>query len=214
MKYLEIIEKLHPDIIHHFLSTGECQGIPVEVQRFLKQMQWAAEIYEYERNITRAAGMLRSRIKAQQGLDVDVRTCKSRIYSAINYFSIDNNVSVKVWENDFADKYEDLALLAIDAGEYKTAKACKDAALECRRRACEAAEKDSAWAPVFIISPEITPEELGFSKRSLKEIARKSNEGFYINLIESLPIENDEKKRLLSDANIQEAEFTEELNDE
>lgn len=60
---------------------------------------------------------------------------------AINYFSIDNNVSVKVWENDFADKYEDLALLAIDAGEYKTAKACKDAALECRRRACEAAEK-------------------------------------------------------------------------
>jgi hypothetical protein len=86
--------------------------------------------------------------------------------------------------------------------------------LECRRRACEAAEKDSAWAPVFIISPEITPEELGFSKRSLKEIARKSNEGFYINLIESLPIENDEKKRLLSDANIQEAEFTEELNDE
>lgn len=131
-----------------------------------------------------------------------------------NYFSIDNNVSVKVWENDFADKYEDLALLAIDAGEYKTAKACKDAALECRRRACEAAEKDSAWAPVFIISPEITPEELGFSKRSLKEIARKSNEGFYINLIESLPIENDEKKRLLSDANIQEAEFTEELNDE
>ena len=28
MKYLEIIEKLHPDIIHHFLSTGECQGIP------------------------------------------------------------------------------------------------------------------------------------------------------------------------------------------
>lgn len=119
MKYLEIIEKLHPDIIHHFLSTGECQGIPVEVQRFLKQMQWAAEIYEYERNITRAAGMLRNRIKAQQGLDVDVRTCKSRIYSAINYFSIDNNVSVKVWENDFADKYEDLALLAIDAGEYK-----------------------------------------------------------------------------------------------
>ena len=76
------------------------------------------------------------------------------------------------------------------------------------------ADKDSAWAPVFIISPEITPEELGFSKRSLKEIARKSNEGFYINLIESLPIEQEEKKRLLSDANIQDVEFTEEPNDE
>ena len=95
MKYLEIIEKLHPDIIHHFLSTGECQGIPVEVQRFLKQMQWAAEIYEYERNITRVAGCCATASKAQQGLDVDVRTCKSRIYSAINYFSIDNNVPCK-----------------------------------------------------------------------------------------------------------------------
>ncbi len=77
----------------------------------------------------------------------------------------------------------------------------------CGKRQC-------VGSGIHHFSPEITPEELGFSKRSLKEIARKSNEGFYINLIESLPIENDEKKRLLSDANIQEAEFTEELNDE
>ena len=51
MNYLETIEKLHPDIVHHFLQTGECKGIPEEIQLFLKQMQWAAEIYEYERNI-------------------------------------------------------------------------------------------------------------------------------------------------------------------
>lgn len=214
MKYLEIIEKLHPDIIHHFLSTGESKGIPVDVQQFLKQIQWAAEIYEYERNITRGARELRNRILAQQGIDLDVRTCKSRIYAAINYFSIDNNVAIKVWEADFADKYEDLALLAIDAGEYKTAKACKDAALECRRRACEAAEKDTDWAPIFIISPEITPEELGFAKKSLKEIARKSNDGYYISLIESLPIEQVEKKRLLADANIQDVEYSEIPNED
>lgn len=66
MNYLETIEKLHPDIVHHFLQTGECKGIPVEVQLFLKQIQWAAEIYEYERNITRAARLLRSRIMALQ----------------------------------------------------------------------------------------------------------------------------------------------------
>jgi Lon protease-like protein len=63
---------------------------------------------------------------------------------------------------------------------------------------------------VFIISPEITAEQMGFAKQSLKEIARKNNEGYYINLIESLPIDRQEKKRLLADADIQDIEPIEE----
>ena len=47
----------------------------------------------------------------------------------------------------------------------------------------------------------------------MKEIASKHNEGFYLNLIDKLPIEKEEKKRLLRDADIQEAEFTE-VNEE
>ena len=62
---------------------------------------------------------------------------------------------------------------------------------------------------MFLISPNLTPEELGFQKKSIKEIARKNNEGFYINLIDSLPIEKEDKKRLLRDADIQEAEIVE-----
>ncbi len=214
MNYLETLEKLHPDIVDHFLKTGETRAIPEEVQEFLRQLQWAAEIYEYERNITRAARKLQSRIIAQQGKSVNIRTCKARIYSAITYFNMDNNVAVKVWETDYADKYEDLAKLAVAADEYKTAKACFDAAHECRVRASEAAEKESSWAPVFLISNDISLEQLGMQKRSLKEIARKSNEGFYINLIEGLPIEREEKQRLLRDADIEDAEIIEEKTDE
>ncbi len=51
---------------------------------------------------------------------------------------------------------------------------------------------------------------MGFAKQSLKEIARKNNEGYYINLIESLPIDRQEKKRLLADADIQDIEPIEE----
>jgi hypothetical protein len=213
MNYLESIEKLHPEIIHHFLQTGESKGIPDDIQLFLKQLQWAAEIYEYERNIGRCARNLHGRILALQGKDVDLRTCKARIYSAITYFNIDNNVATKIWETDFADKYEDLAKLAISADEYKTAKACLDAARECRLRASEAAEKENNWAPVFLISDNISLQQLGFQKRSLKEIARKSNEGYYINLIDSLPVEEDEKQRLLRDANIEDVEIIEEAGD-
>ena len=120
-----------------------------------------------------------------------------------------NNVSIKVWESNYADKYEDLAKLCAVRGDYKTQEKCYNAALECRRRASEIAEADRDLGIVFLISPNLTPEELGFQKKSIKEIARKNNEGFYINLIDSLPIEKGDKKRLLRDADIQEAEIVE-----
>lgn len=180
-----------------------------EVQQFAKQLQWAAEIYEYERNITRAASKLRTRIESQQQTTLDIRTCKSRIYAAIGYFSIDNNVATKVWEEDFANKYEDLATLALASDDIKTAKRCYDSAHECRVRASEASSKEAAWAPIFIISPSIELTQLGFEKRSLKEIAKKANDGYYRRLIEDLPIDEKEKQRLFLDAQIEdvEAEF-------
>ena len=213
MKQLDVLDKLHPDLISAFLTTGRADGIPSDMQLFLKQSQWAAELYEYERNISRASKLPRQRINAQQQLNLDERTCKARIYAAINYFNIDNNVSIKVWESNYADKYEDLAKLCAAAGDYKTQGKCYAAALECRRRAAEIAEADRDLGIVFLISPELTPEDLGYSKASLKEIAAKHNRGFYLNLIDNLPIEQVEKKRLLRDADIEEAEY-EELNDE
>ena len=57
----------------------------------------------------------------------------------------------------------------------------------------------------------MTAEELGFRKKNLKEIAAKHNRGFYVSLIDGLPIESSEKKRLLRDADIQEAEIVEDM---
>lgn len=211
---LEKLESVHPDLITTFLTTGEGEGIPKDVQIFLKQLQWASEIYEFERNITRGAKKLRLRIAAEQHLTVDVRTCMSRINQAIGYFNVDCNVGIKVWENDFANKYEDLAKVCSAKRDYKMQKACMDQALECRRRASEMAEADRDLGVVFIISPEVTPEELGFQKKNLKEIAAKHNKGFYVSLIDGLPIESVEKKRLLRDADIEEAEMLEDVSDE
>lgn len=213
MTQLETLDKIHPDMISAFLNTGRCDGIPYDVQVFLKQLQWAAEIFEFERNITRAAGKLRQRISASQQLAVDIRTCKARIYAAINYFNIDNNTSIKVWENNYADKFEDLAKQCAASGDYKTQMKCYDAARESRRRAAQIAEADRDLGIVFLIDPRVTPEDLGYEKKSVKEIATKHNEGFYLKLINDLPIDSMEKKRLLRDADIQEAEF-EELNEE
>lgn len=210
---IEKLDTIHPDLISAFLTTGESEGIPNDVQIFLKQLQWAAEVFEYERNITRAARKLRLRINAEQHIKIEERTCMARIYQAINYFQVDCNVPIKVWESNFANKYEDLAKLCALQRDYKSMKACYDAALECRRRSSEIAEADRDLGVIFLISPELTPEEMGFSKKSLKEIAAKHNKGFYITLIDSLPIENIEKKRLLRESDIEYAEFEEIKND-
>ena len=76
-----------------------------------------------------------------------------------------------------------------------------------------ATDKENAWAPVFLISNEVTAELIGFNKRSLKVIAKKNNDGFYINLIDNLPVEKEEKHRLLRDADIVDAEIIEEIPD-
>ncbi|PTL32404.1 hypothetical protein C7120_13135 [Prevotella sp. oral taxon 376] len=208
---IEKLDSIHPDLISTFLTNGDCEGIPQDVKLFLQQLQWSAEIFEYERNITRAAKKLRLRINAEQHIKIEERTCMARIYQAINYFQVDCNVPIKVWESNFANKYEDLAKLCALNRDYKGMKACYDAALECRRRSSEIAEADKDLGVLFLISPELTPEQLGFSRKNLKEIAAKHNQGFYHTLIDSLPIETKEKRRLLRDADIQEAEIVEEI---
>ena len=199
---IDRLDAIHPDLISAFLTGGKGEGIPVDIQSFLKQLQWAAE------------RKLRLRINAEQGERIEERTCMSRIYQAINYFNVDCNVPIKVWENNFANKYEDLAKICAVQRDYKSQKACYDAALECRRRASEVAEADRGLGVTFILSPEITAEEMGFAKRNLKEIAAKHNRGFYLNLIESLPLEKAEKKRLLRDADIEEAEIVQDIDND
>jgi len=213
MNNLQRIEEIHPDLISQFLATGECDSIPRDIKLFLQQLSWAMEIFEHERNITRAARKLQHRINAEQHVKIELRTCQARIYEAINYFAVDNNVPIKVWENQYANQFENLAKLCAVAGDYKTQGKCYERALECRRRAAEIAEADRDLGVIFLISPELTPEEMGFSKKSLKEIAAKHNKGFYITLIDSLPIENIEKKRLLRESDIEYAEFEEIKND-
>nr|DAD65258.1 MAG TPA: hypothetical protein [Siphoviridae sp. ctSqC25] len=211
---IEKLDSIHPDLISTFLTSGDCEGIPTDIKIFLQQLQWSAEIFEFERNITRAAKKLRLRINAEQHIKIEERTCMARIYQAISYFQVDCNVPIKVWESNFANKYEDLAKLCAQRRDYKGMKACYDAALECRRRASEIAEADRDLGVTFIITPTITAEELGFSKKNLKEIAAKHNQGFYVTLIDSLPIETKEKKRLLRDADIQDAEIVEEIQND
>lgn len=213
MTGIEKIAALHPDIVHTILTTRTSKVVDADTVELLLELQAAAEIYDYERNISRAAEKLRLRILAERGKSMPVRTCRTRIYQALDYFAVDNNVSIKVWKSDFANKYEDMARLALAMDDVKSAMRCYAHAERCRVEASEAADKEMAWAPVFILSPDVSLTQMGFEKRSLKAIAKKDNDGYYLRLIDGLPIDEQEKVRLRRDAEVSEAEY-EEIEDD
>lgn len=208
MKYLETIEKLHPDIIRDFLQTGVSNAIAVELQHFIFELQWAAEIWERERNITRAARKLQQRAFANKHDLMSLQTAKARVYAAITYFDIDSNVPQQVWDRDTANKMEDLAKFAIKLNRPDVAKSCYIEANELRRRANDT-EQANGRPIIFLMSPDVDIESLGFKRKNLKEIARKAADGFYVKLITSLNVDKNEKQRLMRDAEVTDIEYEE-----
>lgn len=204
MTHFEILSKLDPAIISHFLETGQSEGIPPETQQWLQEISMAYEEYDKNRNISKAAESLKVRITAKFRKKISVRTCQERIYSALEYFHVDNIVSDKVWYIDFANKYEEDAEKAIQAEDFRAAYMFRKAAEECREKSSVAASLDVKFIPVFLISSDISIIDAGFEPKNLKEIAKKDNEGYYVRQINSLPIDEPEKKRLRIDANLPE----------
>nr|WP_321409323.1 hypothetical protein [uncultured Carboxylicivirga sp.] len=209
MDYLATLEQLHPDIIDSFLVSGKSDAIPLELQQFIKQITWAAEIKEYEGNINRAAKKLRQRVLAQQKVMLNIHTAKARIYSAMAYFDIDDNVPQKIWDRDTANKMEDLAKLCIANDKYNEAYRCFEKANFYRQRANTNDRESGNISINFLISTEYKLEDSGFERKNLKQIAAKAQKGFYINLINGLPASEEEKKKLFSDADIEDADFEE-----
>jgi len=209
--YIEQIGELHPDLIAGFLATGKCDAIPEPLRLFIQQLQWAVETFETERSISRCATKLRQRIAAEQHIKMEQRTAIARVYEALNFFHVDQNVPIKVWEAVYADQFEKIAQFAALKGDLKTQSKATERALECRRRAAEIADTDRSLGVTMLFHGDITPELMGLEKKSLKEIARKDNDGEYLKIINQLPLESLEKKRILRDADIKEAEIIEEL---
>lgn len=211
--YLDALDAIHPDLIMDYLETGVSSAIPEDVQLFIKQIQWASEIFETEKNTTRAAKKLKQRVFANQGVSLAVTTCKARVFQAMEFFDVDHNIPQEIWDRHCANRFEDLATLAISQDKLNEAGRFIDRANELRKRANSALNIGDMKMPQFLITTTISPEDLGYEKKNMLEISKKANEGFYLKYINELPISKQEKKRLLQDAEVEDVEF-EELDDE
>jgi hypothetical protein len=208
MTYLERIQTLSPEVIESFRVTGKSVAIPVDLQDFILQLDASARILRHEGSITRAAQKLRNEYPA-----LNIHTAKSRIYDALNFFYLDTAVSQSVWDNYYADRYEDLSKLCIASGKLEAARRNFDRAYELRAHASAIINPDNIKPPVFIITSDLKPEDLGFENRKMYDIARKDEQGQYLKLIDCLNTTDENKKRLRDDAGIQETEFEDLTND-
>jgi hypothetical protein len=135
---IEKLDSLHPDIVFNFLDTGTSSAIAKPMQDFIMQIQWASEIWEIERNTTRAAKKLKERVYVHQKTKLNIVTCKARIFQAMEYFDVDHNLPQEIWDRNAADKFEDLMKLAIAQDKLTEAGRFLEKANELRRRANEA----------------------------------------------------------------------------
>lgn len=206
---IDKLELLHPDIVFNFLETGRSSGIPAEMQTFIKQLQWSSEIWETQRNITRAAKKLRERIMANQNVKLNINTCKARVYQAMEYFDVDHNVAQEIWDRNAADKFEDLASLAIKQNKLDAAGRFIKEANELRRKANSALNINELQMPVFLIDTKLNPEDLGYDSQNMLDISKKASDGFYYKFIMELDASKEDKKRLLKDADIEDIDFEE-----
>lgn len=197
------------DEIQQFLQTRTSATIPQPLQTYILQLDSVNRIMHHNRLSVRAAiEQLR-----REWPSLTVAQARGIYYDAIDYFYHDDHASARAWDMAYADAFDDLRLLAIAAGKLSTAQRCMELAHKLRTTVREA--EDFKWqAPVYMVNINVRPEDLGYKSQKLADIARRAENKEYISMISSLETTEAEKKRLLADAGIREAEYVEALKSE
>ena len=205
MSSIAKLDKIDPEIIADFRATGRSMALAVEMQKYIMHIDYAAQVYNFEGNITRCARMLQDKFADEK---LGFQTARARIYDALNYFHLNNTVKNEAWDNYYADRLENLAKIAIAANNFMEARRCFEKAHDFRTARDEnMIDPELLKPPVFLISNDITAIDMGFEKTDLRKIARKHNDGKYIEIIESLPIDKTDKEKLKKDANVTDVEY-------
>lgn len=203
MTRLEELQLLDHKLLQEFLHTGHSMSIPEKLQDYIRKINAVPSIVHHNgATITRCISALR-----RQFPDMTYSQARGIYEDAMNFFYMDNTVTSDAWDNYYADQFDKLARLALGMDKPEAALRAFSKAHELRTRSTDRI-KPGDWAPpTFIISDRIKPEQLGYAKQNLYDIARKAESGYYKKLIEGLPITDKEKERLIEEAEVEDSAF-------
>lgn len=205
MTKLEKLMSIDKDVLRNFLRTGEKSAISPVMQDYIRKMNTTASIIHLRgTSLKRVTEALMDNYP-----ELSYSQARSIFYDALQFFWIDDNLSAETWDNYYADRMEDLFRLAVKADRLDIAFKASVKAHEYRTQNRNVVSPEDWKPPVFIVSNELTPEELGYKKRSVYEIARRKEKGEYSRLIDSLPVSEKEKQRLRMEADVTDVECEE-----
>jgi len=194
---LQTLQKYNVDDIQYFRETRHSDVISADMQEYILQMDTVATILRHNRLSVRDT--IESLQRAFPGLTFS--KARAIYYDALDYFYVDDSVSARSWDLVYAEKMEDLSLLAIQANKLDVAYKCSAKAHELRTKQRES--MDFNWkAPTYLVNINVRPEDLGYASQKLADIAKRNEDRKYKEMILSLETTEAEKKRLLADAGI------------
>ena len=203
------VSKLDIEDIQSFLQTRKSACIPQSLQTYILQLDSVARIIHSNRISVRAAIIQLRR----EWPDLTMAQARGIYYDGLMYFYHDDQASAAMWDQVYADKLDDIALLALKSGKESTALRATEIAHKLRTTVREAQEYQ--WkAPVYLININVKPEDLGFRTQKLADIARRAEDRKFAEMIGSLETTDAEKARLLADAGIRTVEFEKVEDDE
>lgn len=197
------LQQTDTDDIQAFLATRKSSTIPQPLQTYILQLDSVNRLLHYNRiGVRQAIDQLR-----REWPSLTVAQARGIYYDAIDYFYHDDDVSAAAWDRIYADQFDALRLLCIEAGKYSVAQKCMEKAHELRTTRREA--QDFKWqAPVYYVNINVRPEDLGYKSQKLADIVRRREDQEYVAMINSLETTDAEKERLMRDAGIRTVEYT------
>ena len=197
------LQNTDTDDIQAFLQTRKSATIPQPLQTYILQLDSVNRLLHYNRiGVRQAIDQLR-----REWPTLTVAQARGIYYDAIDYFYHDDDVSAAAWDRIYADQFDALRLLCIEAGKYSVAEKCMEKAHELRTTRREA--QDFKWqAPVYYVNINVRPEDLGYKSQKLADIARRYEDQEYAKIINTLETTDAEKERLMRDAGIRTVEYT------
>lgn len=189
---LKKLDEIPVEIIKEFREKGTSEFLSENTQKYIIQLDKAAEINHFEPNISRCARML---MTMPECVGLSYNSARLIVYDAINYFHLNNTVKNEAWDNYYADKLEDLFLVAIKAKNITEARRCIERAHALRTNHDEnGIDPEDLKLKDQLISPNITAARLGIETFNLHELWCEGRK-----MIKNFDISDKEKQQIMKE---------------
>jgi len=189
---IEHLQKLPPETVEQFLSSRDAEslGIPKKLADYILQINEASNLNKKYHSISECAKKLK-----QSFPELSLRTCKSRIYDAINYLNDDCTVTSEAWYLHYADMFMKLFEVNLVGHNFREARTCLQKSCEYRIKAsANAIDPERIRFKHQIVSADMELDRMGVKKQGILGAYKKA-----LSIIDSTDATDKEKQRMVEE---------------